>query len=105
MPSTNTIGKNTATVVSVLATTAPATRRTPSTAASLALMPCSRQRLIDSSTTIELSTSMPTPRARPPSDMTLSVMFDRNIGANVTTKLTGIDTAMIAVGAKRRRNR
>ena len=71
-PSTNTIGRNTATVVSVEATTAPCTSLVPSTAAWYRPFPVSRWRAITSSTTIESSTSMPMPSARPPSDMMFS---------------------------------
>ena len=103
MPCTNTIGANTATVVRVEAVIAPATSRTPRTAAVRSESPSSRQRVIDSSTTIALSTSMPTPSARPPSDMMLSETSPTYIGAKVTTTEIGIEIAMIAVGTSWRR--
>jgi len=73
IPSMNRSGRNTASVVSVLAVMATATSEVPLTAASEAAMPWSRSRVMFSSTTIELSTSMPTPRASPPSVIKLSV--------------------------------
>ena len=70
-PSTKTMGKKTAMVVRVEATTAPRTSEVPRTAAAWISSPSSRQRKIDSSTTIDESTSMPMPSASPPSDMML----------------------------------
>ena len=71
MPSTKTMGTKTHTVVRVAATTAcptsDAPRRTRSETGRSP--PRLRWRSIPSSTTMELSTSMPTPRARPPRDM------------------------------------
>ena len=97
MPSTNTIGKNTATVVSVEAITAPLTSRVPRTAAVTMSSPSSRQRKMDSSTTIEQSTSMPTPSASPPSDMMLSETPIRLSGAKVINSDIGMLTPMMAV--------
>ncbi len=97
MPSTNTMGKNTATVVRVEATTALDTSRVPRSAASLIPSPSTRQRKMLSSTTMELSTSMPMPRASPPSDMMLSVMPPMNIGTKVATTEIGMATPMISV--------
>ena len=98
------MGANTDTVVRVDAVIAPATSATPRTAASFSESPSSRQRVIDSSTTIALSTSIPTPRARPPRDMMLRDTSSRYIGAKVTTTEIGIATAMISVADSRRRN-
>ncbi len=60
-------------VVRVLAMTAAATSRVPSRAACLGEAPPSFRRTMFSSTTIELSTSMPMPSARPPRDMMFRV--------------------------------
>ena len=97
MPSTKTIGKNTATVVSVEATTAPPTSRVPRIAAARASSPSSRHRTIDSSTTIALSTSMPIPRASPPSDITFSETPSSRIGAKVAITESGMDRPMTSV--------
>ncbi len=66
IPDTYTIGRNTAMVVKVEAVIASPTSFAPSSAASTASSPSSRCRKIFSNTTIELSTSMPTPKERPP---------------------------------------
>src|SRR5262245_21087113 len=58
--------------------------------------------MIDSSTTIDASTTMPMPSARPPSDMMFSETLNRYIGANVTTIEIGIEIEMISVGRKLR---
>ncbi len=89
-PSTKTIGKKTAIVVSVEAITAPPTSPVPRTTASTRESPSSRQRKIDSRTTIELSTSIPIPSAKPPRDMMLSETPNNIIGAKVATTDTGI---------------
>ena len=70
-PSTNTSGKNTATVVSVEATTAMLTSRVPAMAACNMPSPRSLALAMLSSTTIESSTTMPVARARPARDITL----------------------------------
>ena len=72
-PSMKTIGRKTAMVVSVEAVIAVATSWVPSTAEVSASSPSSRFLKMFSSTTTALSTSMPTPRARPPKVMMLSV--------------------------------
>ena len=46
---------------------------------------------------MELSTSMPMPRARPPSEMMLSEIFDENIRKNVTMTDTGMAVPMMTV--------
>ena len=69
IPSMKSSGRKTASVVSVLAVIAMATSLAPLIAASSGGMPLSRSRVMFSSTTIELSTSMPTPSASPPSVM------------------------------------
>ena len=97
IPSTNTTGTNTAIVVRVEATTARPTSEAPRCAATAPLSPRSRLLKIASSTTIESSTSMPTPSARPPSDMTLSVVPVWYIRKKVAMIEIGIDTLMIRV--------
>jgi hypothetical protein len=92
MPCTNTIGTNTDTVVSVEAVMAAATSPVPRMVAVRKSSPFVRRRAIDSRTTIELSSNIPTPSASPPSDMMFIDTSPRNIGANVTTTDTGIVT-------------
>ncbi len=102
-PSTNTSGTKTATVVSVEAKTAAPTSCVPSTAARNSPRPSCRFRKIDSSTTIELSTSMPMPSVRPPRDMTFSEMPSRYISRKVATMEIGIETPMMSVLRQSRR--
>jgi hypothetical protein len=94
-------------VVRVAAVTAPATSPAPITAAAGRGYPCRRQRSIASRTTIELSTNMPMPRARPPSDMMLSVTPSSFIGRKVASTDTGMVTATTAVarGSLKKKNR
>ncbi len=74
MPRMKIIGKKTTTVVSVPAMMAAVTSSAPSTAACIPSNPfSSRKRVIFSSTTMALSTIMPTPSANPPSVMMFSV--------------------------------
>ncbi len=103
-PCTNTSGKNTATVVSVDATTAMATMDEPFAAASMGLSPASRRWKMLSSTTIESSTSMPTPSASPPSDMRLSESPMRYMTMNVAMTEIGMASAMVIVEPTWRRN-
>ena len=65
-PSTYTMGPNTAMVVSVEAVIARCTSSAPSAAAAAGPRPLSRCRKMFSSTTMELSISIPTPSASPP---------------------------------------
>ena len=104
-PSTKTMGRNTATVVSVEATTGPATSPAPAIAASRAASPPARRRWMDSRTTMESSSSIPTPRASPPSDMMLSESPICCITKKVATTDTGIAIATTAVARRSRRNR
>ena len=97
IPSTKTTGTKTATVVSVEATTARPTSEAPRAAATAPDSPRSRRLKIASSTTIESSTSMPTPSASPPRDMTLSVVPVWYIRKKVATIEIGIETLMISV--------
>jgi hypothetical protein len=106
MPRTKIRGRNTTTVVRVLATIAEATSSVPSTApltASPWRLP-SRSRWMFSSTTIELSTSMPTPRARPPSDTRFSVKPPKYTSMKVATMEIGMAAAMTTVLRMLRRN-
>ena len=96
-PSTKTIGTKTQMVVSVLATTARATSVAPVLAASTSDSPSSLRRWIDSSTTIELSTSRPIPSVRPPSDMMLSEIPEMYIRKKVEITDTGIAIPIIMV--------
>ena len=105
MPSTNTMGKNTAIVVRVEAKTAPPTSETPRMVAALRSSPSSWQRKMLSSTTIELSTSMPIPSASPPREMMLSETSLKYMGANVATTETGIVMLIMNVFPSFLRNR
>ena len=101
-PSTKTIGRKTATVVSVEAITGPATSTVPLTAAVRAASPPACRRWIASSTTIESSSSMPTPSASPPRDM----MFSESPICCITKKVAITETGMaIATTAVERRSR
>ena len=97
MPLIKTIGKKTAIVVNVAASTAPATSPVPAFAASAMPRPCSRLRTTFSRTTIELSTSIPTASAIPPSDMMLSEMLFVYMSRNVPITETGIAMPTIVV--------
>ena len=104
MPLMNTIGKNTAIVVNVAATTAEPTSAVPFCADSTMPSPCSFLRTMFSRTTIELSTSMPTASAMPPSDMMFSEMSLVYISRNVPMTDTGIAMPTIVVARASRRN-
>ena len=104
MPSVNTIGRNTHTVVRVDAVIAPATCFAPETAACTFEYPRFLKRYVFSITTMELSTSIPTPKARPESDITLSVTLLKYISVTANSKLIGIEQAIIAVGFMSLRN-
>ena len=103
-PSTKTMGKNTVIVVSVEANTAVPTSLVPRMVAWTRSSPSSRQRKMLSSTTIELSTSIPIPRANPPSDMILSDTSNMYIGAKVAMIDTGIVRPTIRVWTTLRKN-
>ena len=83
--------------------TAAPTSEVPSTAERNSEAPAWRRRKIDSSTTMELSTSMPMPRVSPPSDMMLSEMSILYMAMNVAMTEIGIDVAMISVLRRSRR--
>ena len=105
MPVMNTIGKNTATDVSVAAVIAVPTSLVPSVAASRRERPSSRWRTTFSSTTTALSTSMPTASAMPPSDMMFSDRSNMYIMTNVPITDTGIARPVMNVARASRRNR
>ena len=102
-PPMNSTGTNTATVVNVDAVMAVATSPLPSTAARFGSRPSSRWRKMFSSTTIELSTNMPTPSASPPKLTVLSVKPLKYISAKVAMTEIGIATPMISVEVRLRR--
>jgi len=92
-PFTYTMGPNTLMVVRVDAVMAPCTSSAPRAAASTGDSPRSRCRNTFSSTTMELSTSMPTPRARPPRLMMFIETPKASIRANVPTTEMGMARA------------
>jgi len=97
-PRTKINGRKITSVVIVLAMIADPTSRAPSTAASSGASPFSlRRRKIFSSTTMELSTIMPTPRASPPRVIRLSVNPPKKINAKVATIEIGIDREITSV--------
>jgi len=98
------MGRNTATVVNVEAMTAGPTSTVPSTAAVTSGRPVCLRRNIDSSTTMELSTSMPIPKVSPPSDMMFSEIPIRYISTKVAMTDSGILVAMISVDRRSRKN-
>ena len=100
MPSTKTRGPKTATVVKVEAVMAEATFLVPQMTASFGSSIWALKRLIFSSTTIELSTSIPTPKANPPRDIRLKETPVKYIKTSVIIKLIGIERATIVVGPK-----
>ena len=98
MPRTKINGKKMTEVVMVLAMMAGPTSRAPSTDACSGASPFSlRRRKIFSSTTMELSTIIPTPKASPPSVIRLIVNPPKNINANVVTIEMGIDSEITSV--------
>ena len=99
------MGKKTATVVSVEATTAVPTSDVPRTTARSGSSPSSRQRAMLSTTTMPESTSMPMPRASPPRLMMFSESPLRFIGAKTAATETGMASETTAVERKSRRNR
>ena len=104
-PSTKTMGRNTATVVRVEAPTAMPTSCVPRTTAVRRSSPSSRQRKMLSSTTMPLSTNMPTPRASPPSEMMLSETPAMYMGAKVAMIESGMERPMMTVWTTLRRKR
>ena len=105
MPLIKTSGKKTTIVVSVLAMMAFVTSSVPLTAACSNKSPDSRIRKTFSSTTIALSTSIPIPRANPPSVMILRVRLPKYNKAKVAIIETGIAVAITMVLRRLRRNK
>ena len=85
-----TTGRNTATVVNVDAVTAPQTSLVPRTAATRAGSPNEQRRVMFSSTTTALSTSIPTANANPARLITFSERPSRPRIRNVPMMLAGI---------------
>ncbi len=100
IPSTKTIGKKTAIVVIVEATTAPPTSDTPLMAEFTQSSPSSLHLKILSMTTMELSTSIPIPRARPPRDIMFKLTWKIFRGAKAAINESGIEIATITVVEK-----
>ena len=105
MPLTNTTGMNTHRVVRVAATTALPTSAPPVRAAVTRAAPATRWRSMLSSTTMELSTSMPMPSASPPSDMMLRDTPPRNMRKKLAITEMGMASPTTSVLRSRRRNR
>ena len=97
-PSVNTIGKNTHIVVNVDANMAPETCCAPYTAALYLFIPLFLNLYIFSITTILLSTSIPTPRARPDNEIIFNVTLLKYIRTIANSKLIGILKAITIVG-------
>ncbi len=94
-PSTKTIGRNIATLVSVEAVTAVPMSCAPSRVASRSGIPCSRSRVTFSMSTIALSPSIPMPRASPVREITFRLILRKYIATNVASMETGIVMPMI----------
>ena len=103
MPVVKTIGRKTQIVVSVDETIAPVTCFAPWTEACGAAIPRPRSRKMFSMTTIELSTSMPTPSARPDSVIMLSDSLQKYMSTIVTMTDSGMPSATRNVGRISRR--
>ena len=97
IPLTKTKGKYTATVVKVEAITAPTTSWVPSTAAWYLLLPMLRWRKIFSSTTVELSTTIPTDSANAANVTMFSVCPPKYSITKVDISESGMATPMIMV--------
>ena len=102
-PSTKSTGRKTTQVVRVLATIAPATWPVPLAAASRGESPTPSRRYIDSTTTMALSTSMPTPSARPPRVTTFRLWSAKFMPNSVAKTETGTAAATITVAPAERR--
>ena len=98
IPLTKTMGKKTHTVVRVEEVIAGAISLAPSMDASFADIPSFLRRTMFSITTMELSTNIPTPRAKPPKDMMFMVTPVKYIMAIANIRLIGMDTAITMVG-------
>ena len=102
-PSTNSTGRKTTHVVRVLATIAPATWPVPVAAACRGESPAPRRRNMDSTTTMALSTSMPTPSASPPRVTTFRLWSAKFMPNRVAKTETGTAAATISVAPGERR--
>ncbi len=100
-----TTGRNTAIVVSVEAVIARETSAVPSMAAVRGESPSSCLRKMFSNTTMELSTTIPTPRANPPRVSRFTVSLKAYIMTNANMIESGIETATKSVLPKWRKNR
>ncbi len=87
-------------VVRVDAVMAAPTSLAPSTAASSGPRPSSRKRKMFSKTTMALSTSIPTPKARPPKDIKFKLSLLKYIKTKVATIEIGIAAAITRVGRR-----
>jgi len=96
-------GMKTATVVSVDARIATQTSFAPQYDAALMLSPSARRRYVFSSTTMALSTTMPTAKASPASETTLSVRPKATITRNVPITEIGMASEMMPVAIHERR--
>ncbi len=105
IPGTKRTGTKTARVVRVEAVIAIATSFAPFTAASRGFSPFSLRLKILSSTTIELSTSIPTASARPAREMMLISRPKAYIAANVTIIDIGIEIPTVIELLKDRRKK
>ena len=93
-----------ATVVAVEAKSAPHTWFVPCWAASVGERPFSRKRTMFSNAMMAASRTMPTAKARPASEMTLSVRPAASMMTKVASKEAGIASATINVARNFRRN-
>ena len=100
----NNTGRKIATVVAVDASSAPQTWPEPCSEASVGGNPFSRRRTMFSSTTIAASSTMPTAKASPASEITLRLRPAAFSTMNVASREMGIATAMMSVALTRRRN-
>ena len=99
-------GTKTAMCVRIEARIAVQTSSAPSTAACMrGFFSSSMCRNVFSSTTIDASTIMPTPSARPPNVIVFNVNPEKYRRANVPTIEIGIDVQMITVDRRFRRKR
>ena len=99
------MGTNTATVVRVEARMEPATCFVPCTAARAAGMPRAFSRTMFSMTTMELSTSMPMPKARPERVIMFRLRLLKYSSTRANSTLRGILTPTMRVGRRSFRNR
>ena len=103
--STKTIGRKMATVVRVLARSAPQTSEAPSRAARTRLFPICWWRKMFSSATMALSMTMPTAKLIPARLMTLMLRPSSHMARKVPTIEIGMAVPMMATELKLRRKR